>query len=67
MVNLYRTPLYVFLLLGLFCLASCQSLTRLHHKKSKHGGTRVITYYYSYGNIVYLLSIDDKVGQEGIS
>ena len=35
--------------------------------KGKSGGARVITYYYIYGNTVYLLSIYDKAEQENIS
>ena len=35
--------------------------------KGKSGGARVITYYYIYGNTVYLLSIYDKAVQENIS
>ena len=35
--------------------------------KGKSGGARVITYYYIYGNTVYLLSIYDKAELENIS
>jgi len=35
--------------------------------KGKSGGARVITYYFIYGNTVYLLSIYDKAELENIS